>query len=107
MSIQHPKFVKSDNKSHMRHFTFLNEYHNLLKGARAYRMIVSTRTIILKSLLNNSMRISRSSKLSKGNQFPTETHYEKADGGIVKEVNTGLRLLESQQPGIVSVTQVL
>lgn len=36
-----------------------------------------------------------------------ETHYEKADGGIVKGVNTGLRLLESQQPGIVFLSQVL
>ncbi|KAJ8551480.1 hypothetical protein K7X08_021495 [Anisodus acutangulus] len=36
-----------------------------------------------------------------------ETHYEKADGGIVKGVNTGLRLLESQQPGIVFLTQEL
>lgn len=35
-----------------------------------------------------------------------ETHYEKADGGIVKGVNTGLRLLESQQPGIVFLSQV-
>lgn len=36
-----------------------------------------------------------------------ETHYEKADGGIVKGVNTGLRLLESQQPGIVFLSQEL
>lgn len=36
-----------------------------------------------------------------------ESHYEKADGGIVKGVNTGLRLLESQQSGIVFLTQVL
>ncbi|XP_009605120.1 poly(ADP-ribose) glycohydrolase 1-like [Nicotiana tomentosiformis] len=36
-----------------------------------------------------------------------ESHYEKADGGIVKGVNTGLRLLESQQSGIVFLTQEL
>ncbi|WMV59397.1 hypothetical protein MTR67_052782 [Solanum verrucosum] len=36
-----------------------------------------------------------------------EAHYEKADGGIVKGVNTGLRLLESQQPGIVFLSQEL
>ncbi|XP_060208779.1 poly(ADP-ribose) glycohydrolase 1-like isoform X2 [Lycium barbarum] len=36
-----------------------------------------------------------------------ETHYEKADGGIVKGVNTGLRLLELQQPGIVFLSQEL
>ncbi|KAF3640379.1 Poly(ADP-ribose) glycohydrolase 1 [Capsicum annuum] len=34
-----------------------------------------------------------------------ETHYENADDGVLKGVKTGLRLLESQEPGIVFLSQ--
>ncbi|XP_004253043.1 poly(ADP-ribose) glycohydrolase 1-like isoform X1 [Solanum lycopersicum] len=36
-----------------------------------------------------------------------ETHYENADDGVLKGVKTGLRLLESQEPGIVFLSQEL
>lgn len=36
-----------------------------------------------------------------------ETHYENADDGVLKGVKTGLRLLESQEPGIVFLSQVV
>lgn len=36
-----------------------------------------------------------------------ETHYENADDGVSKGVKTGLRLLESQEPGIVFLSQVV
>ncbi|PHT66778.1 Poly(ADP-ribose) glycohydrolase 1 [Capsicum annuum] len=36
-----------------------------------------------------------------------ETHYENADEGVLKGVKTGLRLLESQEPGIVFLSQEL
>ncbi|CAN4095620.1 unnamed protein product [Withania somnifera] len=36
-----------------------------------------------------------------------ETHYENADDGVLKGVKTGLRLLESQEPGIVFLCQEL
>ncbi|KAG5568220.1 hypothetical protein H5410_064767 [Solanum commersonii] len=36
-----------------------------------------------------------------------ETHYENADDGVLKGVKTGLRLLESQEPGIVFISQEL
>ncbi|KAK6772932.1 hypothetical protein RDI58_028170 [Solanum bulbocastanum] len=36
-----------------------------------------------------------------------ETHYENADDGVLKGVKTGLRLLESQEPGIVFLRQEL
>ncbi|CAH9101908.1 unnamed protein product [Cuscuta europaea] len=42
-------------------------------------------------------------------RFPSllEDHYEKADGGVVGGVHTGLRLLESQEPGVVLLSQEL
>ncbi|XP_031132192.1 poly(ADP-ribose) glycohydrolase 1 [Ipomoea triloba] len=42
-------------------------------------------------------------------RFPSllETHYQKADGGVVTGVNTGLRLLESQESGVVFLSQEL
>lgn len=41
-------------------------------------------------------------------RFPSllETHYQKADGGVVTGVNTGLRLLKSQESGVVFLSQV-
>ncbi|XP_033517496.1 poly(ADP-ribose) glycohydrolase 1-like isoform X2 [Nicotiana tomentosiformis] len=36
-----------------------------------------------------------------------ETHYESADGGVLRGVKTGLRLLESQQSGIIFLSQEL